>query len=234
MEAVGLRLAVGAACTVPLPSGGKIEAEVVGFDGDKLFLMPQSDVEGVVPGTRVFPVEPAIPRPGTVNHPRRRPSDRARHLPVGPELLGRVLDGAGRPLDSLGPLLVSDSAPINVRPANPLGRAPIVDTLDVGVRSINAMLTVGRGQRMGLFAGSGVGKSVLLCMNTPYTEADVIVVGLIGERGREVKEFIEQILGEEGLARSVVIAAPADVSPLLRMQAASYSTSLAEYFRDQG
>src|SRR5471032_2346592 len=234
MEAVGLRLAVGAACTVPLPNGGKVEAEVVGFDGERLFLMPQSDVEGIVPGTRVFPVEPMIPRPGSLSHPRRRPSDRARHLPVGPELLGRVLDGAGRPLDSLGPLLVSDSAPINVRPANPLGRAPIVDTLDVGVRSINSMLTVGRGQRMGLFAGSGVGKSVLLGMMARYTEADVIVVGLIGERGREVKEFIEQILGEEGLARSVVIAAPADVSPLLRMQAASYSTSLAEYFRDQG
>ncbi|EEF25022.1 flagellum-specific ATP synthase alpha subunit, putative, partial [Ricinus communis] len=132
MEAVGLRLAVGAACTVPLPSGGKIEAEVVGFEGDKLFLMPQSDVEGVVPGTRVFPVEPAIPKPGTVAHPRRRPSDRARHLPVGIELLGRVVDAAGRPLDGLGPIQANDSAPINTRPANPLGRAPIVETLDVG------------------------------------------------------------------------------------------------------
>src|SRR5471030_137075 len=142
MEAVGLKLAVGSACTIPLPSGARIEAEVVGFANDRLFLMPQSDVEGVVPGTRVFPVEPAIPKPGSVAHPRRRPSDRARHLPVGPELLGRVLDGAGRPLDSLGPLVASDSAPINVRPANPLGRAPIVDTLDVGVRAINSMLTV--------------------------------------------------------------------------------------------
>jgi len=234
MEAVGLRLAVGAACTVPLPNGGKVEAEVVGFDGERLFLMPQSDVEGIVPGTRVFPVEPMIPRPGSLSHPRRRPSDRARHLPVGPELLGRVLDGAGRPLDSLGPLLVSDSAPINVRPANPLGRAPIVDTLDVGVRSINSMLTVGRGQRMGLFAGSGVGKSVLLGMMARYTEADVIVVGLIGERGREVKEFIEQILGAEGLARSVVVAAPADTPPLMRLQGAAYATAIAEYFRDQG
>jgi flagellum-specific ATP synthase len=121
MDAVGLRLAVGAACTVPLPSGGKVEAEVVGFEGERLFLMPQSDVEGIVPGTRVFPVEPAIPRPGSVAHPRRRPSDRARHLPVGPELLGRVLDGAGRPLDNLGPLHAHDSAPINVRPANPPG-----------------------------------------------------------------------------------------------------------------
>ncbi|WP_374040932.1 flagellar protein export ATPase FliI [Massilia sp. erpn] len=234
MEAVGLRLAVGAACTVPLPSGGKVEAEVVGFEGERLFLMPQSDVEGIVPGTRVFPVEQTIPRPGSVNHPRRRPSDRARHLPVGPELLGRVLDGAGRPLDNLGPIHTTDSAPINVRPANPLGRAPIVETLDVGVRCINAMLTVGRGQRMGLFAGSGVGKSVLLGMMARYTEADIIVVGLIGERGREVKEFIEQILGEEGLARSVVVAAPADTPPLMRMQGAAYATAIAEHFRDKG
>ena len=234
MEAVGLRLAVGAACTVPLQNGSRVEAEVVGFDGDRLFLMPQSDVEGIVPGTRVFPVEPSIPLPGKVEHPRRRPSDRARHLPVGPQLLGRVLDGAGRPLDSLGPLQSTDSAPINVRPANPLGRAPIVDTLDVGVRSINSMLTVGRGQRMGLFAGSGVGKSVLLGMMARYTEADVIVVGLIGERGREVKEFIEQILGPEGLARSVVVAAPADTPPLMRLQGAAYATAIAEYFRDKG
>ena len=234
MEAVGLRLAVGAACTVPLPSGGKVEAEVVGFEGDKLFLMPQSDVEGIVPGTRVFPVEQSVPKPGSVSHPRRRPSDRARHLPVGEELLGRVVDGAGRPLDGLGPILTNDSAPINVRPANPLGRAPIVETLDVGVRCINAMLTVGRGQRMGLFAGSGVGKSVLLGMMARYTEADIIVVGLIGERGREVKEFIEQILGEEGLRRSVVVAAPADTPPLMRMQGAAYSTAIAEHFRDKG
>src|SRR4051812_36512078 len=126
MEAVGLKLAVGSACTVPLPNGGKVEAEVVGFDGERLFLMPQSDVEGIVPGSRVYPVEASVPRPGKVDHPRRRPSDRARHLPVGPELLGRVLDGAGRPLDTLGPLHASAAAPINVRPANPLDRAPIV------------------------------------------------------------------------------------------------------------
>lgn len=236
MEAVGLRLAVGSACTVPLPNGARIEAEVVGFDNDKLFLMPQSDVEGVVPGTRVFPVEvvQTLPRPGTVAHPRRRPSDRGRHLPVGNELLGRVLDGAGRPLDNLGPLNASHAAPLNVRAANPLTRAPIVEVLDVGVRAINSMLTVGRGQRMGLFAGSGVGKSVLLGMMARYTTADVIVVGLIGERGREVKEFIEQILGAEGLARSVVVAAPADTPPLLRLQGAAYTTAIAEHFRDQG
>jgi flagellum-specific ATP synthase len=236
MEAIGLKLAVGSACTVPLPSGARIEAEVVGFENDRLFLMPQSDVEGVVPGTRVFPVETTqtLPRPGSVEHPRRRPSDRARHLPVGDELLGRVLDGAGRPLDSLGPLHALHVAPLNVRAANPLTRAPIVDILDVGVRAINCMLTVGRGQRMGLFAGSGVGKSVLLGMMARYTSADVIVVGLIGERGREVKEFIEQILGTVGMSRSVVVAAPADTPPLMRLQGAAYATTIAEYFRDQG
>jgi flagellum-specific ATP synthase len=236
MEAVGLKLPVGSACTVPMPNGSQLEAEVVGFAGDHVFLMPQSDVEGIVPGARVFPVEviPTLPRAGQVNHPRRRPSDRTRHLPVGDGLLGRVLDSSGRPLDSLGPVHASATAPLNNRAANPLSRAPITDILDVGVRAINSMLTVGRGQRMGLFAGSGVGKSVLLGMMARYTSADVIVVGLIGERGREVKEFIEQILGEEGLARAVVVAAPADTPPLMRLQGAAYATSIAEYFRDQG
>ncbi|MEO8170005.1 MAG: flagellar protein export ATPase FliI [Oxalobacteraceae bacterium] len=236
MEAVGLKLPIGSGCTIPLGSGTRIEAEVVGFDGERIFLMPQSDVEGIVPGTRVFPVEiiHTLPSPGQVRHPRRRPSDRTRHLPVGIELLGRVLDGAGRPLDSLGPILATHTAPLNVRAANPLSRAPITDILDVGVRAINSILTVGRGQRMGLFAGSGVGKSVLLGMMARYTEADVIVVGLIGERGREVKEFIEQILGAQGLARSVVVAAPADTPPLMRLQGAAYATAIAEHFRDQG
>ena len=236
MEAVGLKMAVGSACTVPLPNGAKIEAEVVGFQDERLFLMPQSDVEGVVPGSRVFPVEvvQSLPPPGSVAHPRRRPSDRGRHLPVGDEMLGRVVDGAGRPLDQLGPLRTTTTAPLNARPVNPLTREPISEVLDVGVRAINSMLTVGRGQRMGLFAGSGVGKSVLLGMMARYTSADVIVVGLIGERGREVKEFIEQILGEEGLARSVVVAAPADSPPLLRLQGAAYATAIAEHFRDQG
>jgi len=236
MEAVGLKIPVGSACTIPLHSGARIEAEVVGFENDRLFLMPQSDVEGITPGTLVSPVEavPTLPRPGQVAQPRRRPSDRARHLPVGDELLGRVLDGAGRPLDRLGPLHTQHSAPISVRSSNPLSRAPITDTLDVGVRAINSMLTVGRGQRMGLFAGSGVGKSVLLGMMARYTSADVIVVGLIGERGREVKEFIEQILGTVGLARAVVVAAPADTPPLMRLQGAAYATAIAEHFRDQG
>lgn len=232
MEAVGLKLPVGSACSVHLPSGLKIDAEVVGFDGDRLFLMPHSDLDGVIPGAPVFPAE-TIPL-NNPKHPKRRPSDRSRHLPVGIELLGRVLDGNGKPLDSLGPLIASDSAPLGARIYNPLERAPIKDTLDVGVRAINSMLTVGRGQRLGLFAGSGVGKSVLLGMMARYTTADVIVVGLIGERGREVKEFIEQILGTEGLARSVVVAAPADTAPLMRLQGAAYATTIAEYFRDQG
>ena len=232
MEAVGLRLPVGSACSIHLQSGAKIEAEVVGFDGDRLFLMPHSDLDGVTPGAPVFPAEPEAHE--IVNHPRRRPSDRSRHLPVGYELLGRVLDGNGRPLDTLGPLNTHESAPLGARIYNPLERAPIVETLDVGVRAINSMLSVGRGQRLGLFAGSGVGKSVLLGMMARYTAAEIIVVGLIGERGREVKEFIEQILGPEGLARSVVVAAPADAPPLMRLQGAAYATTIAEYFRDQG
>ncbi|AZP13893.1 flagellar protein export ATPase FliI [Undibacterium parvum] len=232
MEAVGLKLPVGSACAIHLSNGVKIDAEVVGFDGERLFLMPHSDLDGVTPGAAVFPVE-AIKLEHS-KHPKRRPSDRSRHLPVGYELLGRVLDANGKPLDSLGPLLAKDSAPLGARIYNPLERAPIKDTLDVGVRAINSMLSVGRGQRLGLFAGSGVGKSVLLGMMARYTAADVIVVGLIGERGREVKEFIEQILGNEGLARSVVVAAPADTAPLMRLQGAAYATAIAEYFRDQG
>ncbi len=235
MEAVGLRMAVGSTCLIEL-TNNRIEAEVVGFAGDRLFLMPENDVHGLVPGARVVPSElqRTPPKVGQPLRFRRRTSDLARHLPVGENLLGRVLDGAGRPLDQYGPLQESKSAPLQSRPINPLERAPIKNALDVGVRAINSLLTVGRGQRMGLFAGSGVGKSVLLGMMARYTSADVIVVGLIGERGREVKEFITDILGQEGLARSVVVAAPADTSPLMRMQGAAYATTIAEYFRDQG
>jgi flagellum-specific ATP synthase len=236
MEAVGLRLAVGSCCTVCLPNGNSVEAEVVGFSEDRLFLMPTNDVHGLTPGARVMQAEAkAVPtRPGGAPRPRRRASDHAKHVPVGPGLLGRVLDSAGRPLDSLGPLNCDHNVSLHNRPFNPLERAPITQALDVGVRAINAMLSVGRGQRMGLFAGSGVGKSVLLGMMARFTAAEVIVVGLIGERGREVKEFIENILGQEGLQRSVVVAAPADVSPLMRMQGAAYATAIAEYFRDHG
>jgi flagellum-specific ATP synthase len=235
MEAVGLKMPVGSTCAIELPNN-LIEAEVVGFSGEKIFLMPENDVHGLIPGARVIPMEAIHASSSSGNHfsLRRRTSDLARHLPVGDMLLGRVLDGAGRPLDQLGPLQETDSASLQSRPINPLNRAPIKDVLDVGVRAINNLLTVGRGQRMGLFAGSGVGKSVLLGMMARYTNADVIVVGLIGERGREVKEFITDILGKEGLARSVVVAAPADTSPLMRMQGAAYATTIAEYFRDKG
>jgi len=237
MEAVGLRLPVGSQCHVQVPGGQSIEAEVAGFSGDRLFIMPATDIYGMMPGARVIPDNPMAaqpPRLGMLYVPRRRAQDRVRQVPVGEALLGRVLDGAGRPLDGLGPLSLERRVPLYSRPINPLERAPIRQTLDVGVRAINGLLTVGRGQRLGLFAGSGVGKSVLLGMMARYTEADVVVVGLIGERGREVKEFIDSILGAEGMARAVVVAAPADHPPLMRLNGAAYAMSIAEYFRDQG
>ncbi|MCK6408270.1 flagellar protein export ATPase FliI [Thauera sp.] len=236
MEAAGIKLPLGSGCRILVPGGGAVEAEVVGFNGDKLYMMPTDDVFGLAPGARVLPMEVGVPRlvPGKRIGPRRRAADRAKHLPVGEALLGRVVDGAGRPLDGLGPLVTQETRSLQGRAINPLARAPIAQPLDVGVRAINALLTVGRGQRLGLFAGSGVGKSVLIGMMARYTEAEIIIVGLIGERGREVKEFIEHSLGPEGLTRSVVVAAPADTSPLMRMQGAAYATTVAEYFRDQG
>ena len=236
IEAVGLQLPVGSDCTIILPDGKTVDAEIVGFSGNKLYMMPTNDIYGLVPGAKVVPIEalPGKPRLGAPLHPKRRVQDHTKLVPVGDALLGRVLDGTGRPLDALGPLGAVQSATLQSRPFNPLNREPISAPLDVGVRAINALMTVGRGQRMGLFAGSGVGKSVLLGMMARYTSADVIVVGLIGERGREVKEFIEQILGKEGLARSVVVATPADTSPLLRLQGAAYATTIAEHFRNKG
>jgi flagellum-specific ATP synthase len=236
MESVGLKLPLGSVCLIEPRHGPAVEAEVVGFSGERLFLMPIADLHGVSPGAAVRQVEPAHPRPrlGVPWHARRRATDNGKYLPVGAGLLGRVVDGAGRPLDRLGPIDAHELRPLLARPFNPIERAPIVTTLDVGIRAINALLTVGRGQRLGLFAGSGVGKSVLLGMMARYTTADVIVVGLIGERGREVKEFIESILGTAGLARSVVVAAPADTPALLRLQGAAYATTVAEHFRDQG
>ncbi|MBT0963338.1 flagellar protein export ATPase FliI [Denitromonas iodatirespirans] len=236
MEAAGLKLPLGSGCRIVVPGGGSVEAEVVGFHGERIFMMPTDDIFGLAPGAQVLPMEPTQPKLVAGQHtaPRRRASDRAKHLPIDDSLLGRVVDGAGRPLDGLGPITTEDTRSLQSRPVNPLQRAPISQSLDVGIRAINALLTVGRGQRMGLFAGSGVGKSVLIGMMARYTQADVIVVGLIGERGREVKEFIEQNLGAEGRARSVVVAAPADTSPLMRLQGAAYATTIAEYFRDQG
>jgi len=216
LEAVGFQAPIGSRCEVQGVGGKPIEAEVVGFSGETLYLMPTGDTRGLVPNARVRPLR----------------SDS--QVPVGEELLGRVVDGACKPLDGKGPLNVKDRVPLHGEPVNPLSRSPVRQHLDVGVEAINALLSVGRGQRMGLFAGSGVGKSVLLGMMTRFTEADVIVVGLIGERGREVKEFIEDILGHEGLERAVVVASPADHSPLMRLHGAMLATSIAEYFRDQG
>ncbi|WP_455204863.1 flagellar protein export ATPase FliI [Kaarinaea lacus] len=216
LEAVGCQAPVGARCIVAGPHGVNVEAEVVGFSGDKLFLMSTGDIRGVTPNAKVIP------------------TDQVYDVPVGKNLLGRVLGGTGHPLDGKGPIKCSHRQPISGRNINPLMRSPIKKPLDVGVKTINALLTVGRGQRMGLFAGSGVGKSVLLGMMTRFTTADVIVVGLIGERGREVKEFIENILGEEGMKRSVVVASPADDAPVVRLHGAALATSIAEYFRDQG
>ncbi|AUM00409.1 flagellar protein export ATPase FliI [Rhodocyclaceae bacterium] len=236
MEAAGLKLPLGSGCRIMVPGGGWVEAEVVGFHGEKLYMMPTEDVFGLAPGALVLPLETPPNRllPGQDAPRNRRAADRAKHLPVGEGLLGRVVDGAGRPLDGLGPLHAPQTRSLQSRPFNPLQRAPISAPLDVGIRAINSLLTVGRGQRLGLFAGSGVGKSVLIGMMARYTSADVIVVGLIGERGREVKEFIEHSLGPQGLARSVVVAAPADTSPLMRLQGAAYATTIAEHFRDQG
>ncbi len=236
MEASGLKLPLGSTCSIIPGSGTPVEAEVVGFAGEKIYLMPSDDVFGLAPGARVEAVDlPATPlRVDAPYFKRRRAIDKAKQVPVGDHLLGRVVDGVGRPLDSKGALAVDTTRSLQSRPFNPMMRAAIEKPLDVGIRAINALLTVGRGQRMGLFAGSGVGKSVLLGMMARYTEAEVIVVGLIGERGREVKEFIEHILGEEGMRRSVVVAAPADTGPLMRLQGAAYATTIAEYFRDQG
>ena len=216
LEAEGCRAAIGDRCRVTNVGSKSVEAEVVGFAGDNLFLMPTDEPYGLSPNARVTPL------------------GKAGDVAVGHNLLGRVLDGAGQPLDNKGPIKTEERIPLKGKYINPLERTPIKQPLDVGVRSINSFLTVGRGQRLGLFASSGVGKSVLLGMMTRFTEADVIVVGLIGERGREVKEFIEESLGKAGLARSVVVATPADDPPLMRLNGAMLATSIAEYFRDCG
>ena len=235
LEAAGVRVPVGSICEVRSPGLPTVLAEVVGFNGDRAYLMPTGPVQGLASGAQV------VPRPLPVHPPRlgmtavaARPEGRGLHLPIGPGLLGRVVDAHGEPLDRQGPIHDITHQTLNRPTMNAMDRDPIRKPLDTGVRAINALLTVGRGQRIGLFAGTGVGKSVLLGMMARYTAADVIVVGLIGERGREVKEFIEDILGEEGRKRSVVVAAPADAPPLVRMQGASYATAIAEHFRDQG
>lgn len=216
LEAVGCPVQIGGRCRVQSADGTEQEAEVVGFSGDRVFLMPSGEMHGLLPNARVIPISHAA------------------EVAVGDDLLGRVIDGEGQPLDGKPALRCRDRVKLNGTPINPLARAPIREPLDVGVRAINSLLSVGRGQRIGLFAGTGVGKSTLLGMMTRYTNADVIVVGLIGERGREVREFIENNLGPEGMSRAVVVATPSDRSPLMRLRGASLATAIAEYFRDKG
>ena len=216
LEAIGCVVSLGDRCQVIDARNRKLEAEVVGFDGEKIFLMPLSGVEGLQPGAKVIPIVSSST------------------IPLGQSLLGRVINGLAEPIDGLGPLACERSGNLQSTPINPMNRKRIDTTLDVGIASINSLFTVGRGQRLGLFAGSGVGKSVLLGMMTRFTEADVIVVGLIGERGREVREFIDESLGEMGRKRAVVVASPADESPLLRLRASSIALRIAEDFRDQG
>lgn len=216
LEVEGTYASIGSRCHIHSLVHGAVEAEVVGFNGDRLFLMPIGDVQGLEPGAKVTPV------PGGIQ------------VGVSESMLGRVLDGTGKPLDGKPPVVCEDKVPLQGYKINPLARSQIDKPLDVGIKAINALLTLGEGQRIGLMAGTGVGKSVLLGMMTRFTEADIVVVGLIGERGREVNDFVRNNLGDEGLKRAVVIATPADVSPLMRMHGAMLATAIAEYFRDQG
>lgn len=216
LEARGIMAPMGASCEIMSPDGHRIEAEVVGFNDKTLYLMPLTDPVGIGPGASVRVASDL----GTAS--------------LGPELLGRVIDGRGEPLDGKPKPECKSRLSLLGLPLNPMERGPINSVLDVGVKAINGLLTLGRGQRIGLVAGSGVGKSVLLGMMTRFTKADVVVIGLIGERGREVQAFIQESLGEEGLAKSIVVAAPANVSPVLRLKAAQMTHVIAEYFRDQG
>lgn len=215
LEAEGVDVSIGQACDL-LTDSGPVAAEVVGFSNNRIFLMPMAQTSSLRVGTRV------------------RPRSGVQGVLVGDGLLGRVINALGQPLDRIGPLTDVSSSSRGQQVINPLDRHPISEPLDVGIRAINGLLTVGKGQRIGLFAGSGVGKSVLLGMMTRFTQADIVVVGLIGERGREVKEFVDHILGKEGMRRAVVVASPADDAPLQRLRASHLATEIAEYFRDQG
>jgi flagellum-specific ATP synthase len=216
LETRGIMAPLGACCEVIGKEGHRVEAEVVGFNDKTLYLMPFTDPVGVGPGDTV------------------RVMSNSGQVRLGNELLGRVIDGRGVPIDGKPMPHLPDQLSLLGCPLNPMERGPIDQILDVGVKAINGALTIGRGQRIGLVAGSGVGKSVLLGMLTRFTKADIVVIGLIGERGREVQAFIHESLGEEGLAKSVVIAAPANVSPVLRLKATHMTHVIAEYFRDQG
>ena len=217
VEGYGPMTTVGELCRITREAAGEpIAAEVVGFRGDRVLLMPLGDMQGIGPGSRITM------------------SGHVANLPVGPGLLGRVLDGCGSPMDGKGRLTAMERYPLYAGAPNPLQRARLRIPLDLGVRAINGFLTCGRGQKMGIFSGSGVGKSVLLGMISRYTKADVNVIALIGERGREVNEFLERDLGAEALGRSVVVVATSDQAPLIRLRAALVATTIAEYFRDAG
>ena len=211
-----MQCAIGDRCLIDTIYGDAIDAEVVGFIDDKALLLPVEHTRGIAPYASV------------------RPAQSGAIVPVGEGLLGRVVDGSGKPIDGFGPLRSIEFKSLHNPPPEPLRRKPIDTPLDTGVRVINALNTVARGQRVGLFAGSGVGKSSLLAMMTRFTEADVVVVALIGERGREVEEFVRMTLGQSAIRRAVVVATPASDPPLLRAQGALLATSIAEQFREQG
>jgi flagellum-specific ATP synthase len=216
LEVVGIYAPIGSKCEIHSMTQGLIEAEVVGFHDDKLFLMPIGHVHGIEPNAKVVAVSGGV------------------QIKVGLSMLGRVLDGSGFPLDNKPAPVCKDGVFLQGEKINPLSRTPITKPLDVGIKAINSLLTIGEGQRIGLMSGTGVGKSVLLGMITRYTEAEIVVVGLIGERGREVNDFVKNNLGEEGLRRSIVIATPADDPPLMRLHGAMLATAIAEYFRNKG
>jgi len=216
-ESLGPSSHLGSVCEIyPQGSNRKVKAEVLGFRDNKVLLMPLEDIRGISPGSLVVA------------------GKQKACIGVGDKLLGRVIDGNGNPIDGNGPVSFDCEYPLYAEPMNPLARSRINKPLDIGIRSINGLLTVGCGQRVGIFAGSGVGKSVLLGMIARKTVADVNVIALIGERGREVNEFIQKELGEEGLKRSVLVVATSDHLPLIRLRAAFVATAIAEYFRDKG
>jgi flagellum-specific ATP synthase len=217
IEGDGPPVSVGDICRIENPrTGSGIICETVGFRERRILFMPLGDLQGIAPGDRIFSLG--------------KPSE----IPAGEALLGRVIDGLGTPLDNLGEISCPERIPLFREPINPFKRRRIEASMDLGIRSINGLLTCGKGQRMGIMAGSGVGKSVLLGMMARYTRADINVIGLIGERGREVREFIERDLGPEGLQRSIVVVATSDQPPLVRLRGAFLSTAIAEYFRDRG
>ncbi|HID30556.1 MAG TPA: FliI/YscN family ATPase [Desulfobacterales bacterium] len=216
VEGLGPGMSVGSVCNIQAADGEEVLAEVVGFKDRRIILMPYGEMRGISPGCKITLVN---------EHP---------YVPVGNAFLGRVVDGLGHPIDGFGPIPPDTHYPLYGHVVNPMKRRPIREVADVGIAAVNALITIGKGQRMAIMAGSGVGKSVLMGMMARHTAADVSVVALIGERGREVKDFIQQDLGEDGLKKSVVVAATSDVSPLVRMRGAYLATTLAEYFRDRG